>query len=119
MTTNPLPWRLESFRTDSGELPSETFLNALTGRNQSEAIALLLLLKERGNELRGDHSRLVRPGLFELRGHQVRIFYVFRPGRRIVLLGGVIKQQDEIPKGTVDLMLARKAILERREGGSK
>lgn len=34
--------------------------------------------------------------LWELRGHQVRIFYTFRPGRRIVGLDGITKKQDEI-----------------------
>lgn len=28
----------------------------------------------------------------------MRIFYTFRPGRRIVLLGGMIKKRDEIPR---------------------
>jgi hypothetical protein len=43
-------------------------------------------------------------GLFELRGHQVRIFYMFRPGRRIVLLDGIIKKQDAIPRDVVKRM---------------
>ena len=29
---------------------------------------------------------------------QIRIFYLFRPGRRIVLLDGIIKKQDKIPR---------------------
>ena len=36
--------------------------------------------------------------VIELRGHQVRIFYMFLPGHRIVLLDGMVKKQDEIPK---------------------
>lgn len=36
--------------------------------------------------------------LFELRGHQVRIFYMFLPGRVIVMLDGIVKKQDEIPR---------------------
>ena len=40
-----------------------------------------------------------QPGLSEMRsGHQVRIFYMFLPGRRIVLLDGIIKKTDDIPK---------------------
>ncbi len=37
-------------------------------------------------------------GLFELRGKEVRLFYRFRPGRRVVLLDGEIKKRNEIPK---------------------
>ena len=29
--------------------------------------------------------------------HAVRIFYMFLPGRRIVLLDGIVKKRDEIP----------------------
>ena len=40
-------------------------------------------------------------GLWELRRYQVRIFYVFRPGRRLVLLDGIVKKQDKIPAQTL------------------
>jgi len=43
------------------------------------------------------HSRSLGEGLNELRGKQVRIFYVFRPQRRIVLLDGMVKKRDDIP----------------------
>jgi hypothetical protein len=36
-------------------------------------------------------------GLFEMRGRQVRIFYTFRIGRRIVLLDAMVKKRDDIP----------------------
>jgi len=50
-----------------------------------------------GNQLRPPRSEPLGDGLFELRGHQVRIFYGFRPGRRIVLLDGMVKKRDKIP----------------------
>jgi hypothetical protein len=43
------------------------------------------------------HSKSLGEGLFELRGRQVRIFYVFRPDRRTVLLDGMIKKRGDIP----------------------
>lgn len=82
----------------SGHCPIRDFLASLSGRHQEDAIALLALLRERGAALRPPHSKLVETGLFELRGHQVRIFYTFRPGRRIVLLDGMIKKRDDIPR---------------------
>lgn len=48
--------------------------------------------------IRPPRSKKVDDNLFELRGHQVRVFYMFLPGRRIVLLDGIIKKTDEIPK---------------------
>jgi hypothetical protein len=40
-------------------------------------------------------------GLFELRGKQVRLFYVFVPGRLIVLLDGEVKKRNDIPPRTL------------------
>ncbi len=62
-----------------------------------EAAALIKLVRERGNLLRKPRSQPLGNGLFELRGKQVRIFYVFRPRRRIVLLDGMIKKRGDIP----------------------
>ncbi len=98
MAEKPQTWTIEEFALPGGEKPILTFLLGLDGRNKRDAIALLQLVRERGNQLRPPHSKLVETGLFELRGHQVRIFYVFRPGRRIVLLDGMVKKQDEIPE---------------------
>ena len=70
---------------------------ALMNNEKVEAFALIQLLSERGNTLRLPHSRSLGEGLNELRGKQVRIFYVFRPQRRIVLLDGMVKKRDDIP----------------------
>lgn len=96
MAQRPQSWTLHEYATPSGEKPVLTFLQGLEGRNRREAIALIQLLRERGNQLRPPHSKAVETGLFELRGHQVRIFYMFRPGRRIALLDGIVKKQDKI-----------------------
>jgi hypothetical protein len=37
-----------------------------------------------------------------LRGKSVRIFYVFRPERRVVLLDGMIKKRDDIPREVME-----------------
>jgi hypothetical protein len=52
-------------------------------------------------------------GLFELRGKQVRLFYVFLPGRLIVLLDGEVKKRDDIPTRT----LARMRVLRAEVAG--
>jgi hypothetical protein len=66
-------------------------------------------------------SQALGDGLFELRGKEVRIFYVFVPGRAIVLLDGQIKKRDDIPKRTRDrlrrlqLEVARRVARGRQE----
>lgn len=86
-------WRVEAYRTESGESPAQTFLDRLEkGSRHREALALIAMLRERGNELRRPHSAALGGGLFELRGRQVRLFYVFRGRRTAVLVDGMIKE---------------------------
>src|SRR3990170_197242 len=94
-------WRIEDLITPSKERPIRNFIAGLSGRNLAEAEALIRLLEERGNMLRKPHSRALGNGLYELRRHQVRIFYMFLANRRIVLLDGIIKKQDKIPQGVL------------------
>ena len=99
MAGDAAQWMVRDFERVPGEFPIRTFLEGLEGRDANEAAALLVKLAARGNQLRPPDSKALvgQRNLFELRGHQVRIFYMFRPGREIVLLDGIVKQQDRIP----------------------
>jgi hypothetical protein len=66
-------------------------------RDYSDAGALLELLRIHGNQLRPPQSKSIGEGLFELKGKQVRLFYVFRPGHRVIILGGMVKKRSDIP----------------------
>jgi hypothetical protein len=94
-------WKIEEYRTEQGESPIRVFLSGLEGQPRVNALALIQLARERGNTLRLPHSKLLGEGLHELRKDQVRIFYVFRPGRRIVLLAGLLKKRGDIPPAMV------------------
>ena len=90
-------WRVEEHGTRIRD-----FISALADdRDFDDAAALIKLLGERGNALREPRSKALGDGLFELRGKSVRIFYVFRSGRRISLLDGIIKKRDDIPPDVV------------------
>ena len=86
----------------------------LDGRNANQAASLFLKLAARGNQLGPPDSQQVSDNLFELRGHQVRIFYAFLPGRRIVLLDGIIKKQDRIPRRDMERVTTYQAAVLRR-----
>lgn len=90
-------WTAEDHVTAGGRSPMRKFISGLSGRELAAAKALVDLVKERGDQLRPPHSKALGGGLFELRRRQVRIFYMFRAGRRVVLLDGMVKKQDEIP----------------------
>ncbi len=81
----------------------------------ADALALIKLAEKSGNELREPHSKALGGGLYELRGKQVRMFYMFGPGRRVTtLLNGIIKKQDRIPASALAQARRFKADLEAR-----
>jgi len=90
-------WTIDEYTTASGDSPIRTFLSELQERDRVEAFALIRLLAERGNTLRLPHSQPLGEGLHELRGKQVRIFYVFKPQKRVLLLNGILKKRKDIP----------------------
>jgi hypothetical protein len=114
------PWTLDAYETEQGAKPVWDFMAALEGRDKAEAIALVKLLEEQGNALRRPQSGALGEGLFELRGKQVRIFYVFLPDRVVVLLDGEIKKQDAIPQGTLKRMREyQKEVAKRGQAARK
>jgi hypothetical protein len=72
---------------------------------KAEALTLIQLLRERGNTLRPPRSEPLGAGLFELRGIEegVRIFFTFRPNKRILLLSGIVKKRGRIPPAALRL----------------
>jgi capsular polysaccharide biosynthesis protein len=64
-------------------------------------------------------ARAALLNLYELRKYQVRIFYTFRPGRRVVLLDGIVKKQDKIPADVLKRLRAVQAVLVAREERGK
>ncbi|MGE0824330.1 MAG: type II toxin-antitoxin system RelE/ParE family toxin [Candidatus Binatia bacterium] len=100
------PWILNEYVTEQGGSPLRDFLSGLEASDRVEAFALIQLARERGNTLRLPHSKALGNGLHELRGQQVRIFYMFQPGRRIILIDGMLKKRGDIP--SADLKRLRK-----------
>jgi len=66
--------------------------------------------------LRPPRSESLGGGLFELRAHPrpVRIFYVFQPGRRIIVLDGMVKKKDRIPADVLKRMRGYQRDVESR-----
>jgi hypothetical protein len=100
----PASWHVEEYRTTGGQAPVRTFLAGLPRTAKADAIALVKLVEGFGSELREPYSKSLGDGLFELRRRDVRIFYVFEPGRVMRLLGGMLKKQDRIPAAVLARM---------------
>ena len=116
---DPAPWTVDAYETEQGERPVLNFLQRLQGRNEAEALALVKLLQERGNSLRRPQSGALGEGLFELRGKEVRIFYVFLPNRVAVLLDGEVKKRDDISVKTLERVRGYQKEVMRRKRGSR
>jgi hypothetical protein len=108
-------WTVDAYATERGERPALTFMQRLEGRNRTEAVALVKLLQERGNSLRRPQSGALGEGLFELRGKEVRIFYMFLADRVAVLLDGEIKKQDSIPVKTLERVRGYQKLVSSRK----
>mgnify|MGYP001324403201 FL=1 len=98
----PRAWSIEEVVNSRGKRIVALFIATLEGVNADEAKALLTALVQRGNALGMPDSKGLGGGLFELRGGEVRIFYTFRPGQRIILLDTMLKKRTDIPKRFVE-----------------
>ena len=95
-------WVVQSLNTAKGTT-LEVFLDGLSEDAEAEAEALLEMLEEHGNDLRAPTSKALGDGLFEARSLTtgVRLFYMFAPGRRIIVLDGYLKKRTSIPTATM------------------
>lgn len=98
-----MPWTVHSLNTAKGTRLG-VFLESLTDDNAAaEAEALVEMLEEHGNTLRRPLSAPLGDGLFEARGltSGVRLFFVYAPGHRIIVLDGCVKKRKKIPTSTM------------------
>jgi len=113
-------WTVEWYTTAKGEKPLKAFLEGLKDDevNFADALALLELLEARGNALRPPRSESLGGRRFILRAHPhpVRIFYIFRPGRRIMVLDGMVKKKDRIPADVLKRVRGYQRDAESRPG---
>ena len=93
-------WTVGSLITGKGTRTTlDVLLDGLSDDAAEEAQALVETLEKHGNNLRMPISKPLRNGLFEARGLTtgVRLFFVFAPGHRIIVLDGYVKKRTRIP----------------------
>ncbi len=86
-------WVIEELAGPGGSSHFAEFVASLIDpKDIRDAAVLVDVLKSRGNLVREPVSKSLGDGLFELRGTTVRLYFVFKPGRRSVLLGRLCKK---------------------------
>ena len=103
---------VEFYETEDGEKPVEEFLDSLEPKMRAKMAAMMMLLAEKGNELRKPYTESLEDGIFELRAVQgsniTRALFFFYVGQRIIVTNGFIKKQQKAPRKEIELAKARR-----------
>lgn len=105
-------FEIEYYKTSSGNEVVKDFIDKLPKIPGAKLGRQLDLLEEFGNELGMPHVKSLGDGLLELRvrgKQEVRVFYVFVVGKKIILLHGFIKKTQETPKKELDIARSRQS----------
>lgn len=95
-------WTIHSLNT-ARSTTLEEFIDGLSDDAAAEAEALLEMLQAYGNQLRRPTTAALGDSLFEARGPTtgVRLFFVYAPRHRIIVLDGYLKKRKRIPASTM------------------
>jgi len=109
-------WIIDYYKTASGRVPVEKFIDSLTTKAQVKISDALDLLKEFGINLGLPHvKKIIGTSLWELRTlgkNNIRIFYITKKGNTFLLLHGFQKKKQKTDKKEIDTALKRLAEYE-------
>jgi phage-related protein len=100
---------------DDGTAPLDDWLDTLQVKARDRCLALLTLLRQKGNELRRPYVENVGEGLYELRVKFFRVNYrmlYFFHGRDAAVVSHGFSKEQKIPRREIDLALERKRKFE-------
>ena len=90
-----------AYETENGDNPVEKFLDKLNPKMRAKIFGMLVILQEKGNQLREPYSKHVEDGIFELRckfGSDItRVMYFFFDRGKIILTNGFVKKTQKTP----------------------
>ena len=94
------------YKKANGECPVSDFLSSLNKVMRFKMMHSLDLLELYGNRPKGDYSKFVQDGIFELRAQTktdiTRIMYFFDANRQIVLTNGFVKKSQRTPASELE-----------------
>jgi hypothetical protein len=106
------------FRAANGTVPLLDWLALLQEREQRAYVKCatsILLLAEKGHELRRPHADILRDGVYELRTRvgtvNYRILYFFC-GKNMVCLSHGLTKEDKVPDAEIEEAVRRKRLVE-------
>lgn len=106
------------YTTHRGDALFQTFLDSMTDKLRIKVMKLLDLLEEHGPNLKRPYADTLRDGIRELRcqqGHNnIRAFYFFFQGKKIIITHGLIKKTDKVPPAEIERAVNFKRDFETR-----
>lgn len=109
------------FEDTNNNKPVEQFLLSLDVKARAKLLGLLLILQEKGNQLREPYSKHLQDGIFEIRAKSgnniIRVLYFFYYGQNIILTNGFVKKTSRTP--VTQIALAKKRRKKYLEGAKE
>lgn len=94
------------YRKPNGDCPVGDFLNSLNDVMKYKLLHQLDLLELYGNHPKGDFTKPVGEGIFEVRAQNktdiTRIMFFFDKDRKIILTHGFVKKTQRLPASELD-----------------
>jgi len=99
-------FELVFYRKPNGDCPVSDFLASLNKVMRFKMMHQLDLLELYGNRPKGDYSKFVEDGIFEVRAQTktdiTRIMFFFDTNRQIVLTNGFVKKTQRLPASELE-----------------
>lgn len=89
------------YESSNGKCQVEEYLDQLQSRDRKRITALLLRSAARGPPRNTEKSAAIED-FFEFKAHQVRIFWCYATGKRIVLFHGFTKKSRKTPENELE-----------------
>lgn len=99
-------FELVFYRKENGDCPAGAFISSLNKVMRNKMMRAMDNLELYGNRSKGDFSKAVEDGIFEVRAQTktdiTRILFFFDDNRQIVMLNGFVKKTQKMPASELD-----------------
>lgn len=99
-------FELVFYRKENGDCPVGDFISSLNKVMRNKMMRAMDCLELYGNRPKGDFSKFVEDGIFEVRAQTktdiTRIMFFFDSNRQIVLLNGFVKKTQRLPASELE-----------------
>lgn len=112
-------FELVFYKKPNGDCPVGEFLSSLNKVMRFKMMHQFDLLELYGNKPKGDFSKFVKDGIFEVRAQNktdiTRVLFFFDKDRKIILTNGFVKKTQRLPNSELETAMRYRADYLARE----